>query len=901
MTSSNFKIRVSVNDNGGDSISSLSFRLLGSAGQPAIDTMTSTSFVSKNGFIYNLRFGDDTIAIASPNGGETLAVGTAKNILWTTVSGIGNVKIEFSTDSGSTFPNLISYTANSGNFAWNIPDSISQYVRVRVSDSANANVLDVSDANFRIAGGFSLTSPNGGEIWTVGDARTVTWTSTGTISSVRLDYSTDSGFTFPNVITASTANSGSYAWTVPDSIATGIRARVSDGVGFDTSDANFAIRGGFTLTRPNSGDSFQAGTTETVTWSNTGTISTVRLEYSSDSGMTWSSIVASTTNTGSYVWSVPNLNTTQAKVRIVSATDAATADTSDDVFRINPIVLPSPPDTIVIVSGNHALGAPSAALPLTVRVVDTGGSNGVMGARVTFTVTHGSGSLSSPTVYTDASGYATDTLTLGTAAGVYRVEARNDSVTPAKSVVFTVYADGRDVPAGGNTLGLGWRMVGANKNPAGWNLKSTTGGLPNATVYEWDANAADNSSLNGTKYAVPGGDAVRGRAYWVKDGTGGRVFVPSDGFATSDTVQVRLRVGWNQVASGQYFYVSWDSGVTFDTSGVNDTALPQSQRLTPAQAGASNAIQNKVYWYTGSNYIYAPASETPSLVTMGLKPMVGFWVKANQSCTMFILPNPTSPETYATEILNQAPAYLSAGYGQPLDNEWAVQLIATSAGLSDWQNYIGVKSTPGERRAASALEAPPVAAGYVSTAVRPQGTQEWMAASYAEPITAGKTWDVLVASDMGVTTLTWDNVQNLPTQYEAYLLGTSGGAVNLRTASSALVSSATALTLAVGLPEYLAPFLASPLSRDLSFAFPNPATDIVTFKFNLPAAADVSIKIFDVGGRLVRELSASGSAGTNNLTWDTTDKNGQKVGSGVYIYKLESGGNTLVEKLAVVR
>jgi hypothetical protein len=64
---------------------------------------------------------------------------------------------------------------------------------------------------------------------------------------------------------------------------------------------------------------------------------------------------------------------------------------------------------------------------------------------------------------------------------VYIIEARNDSVTPSKSVFFTVYADGRQVPAGGATAGLGWRMVGPNKAipSGGWSLKSPAadGGL----------------------------------------------------------------------------------------------------------------------------------------------------------------------------------------------------------------------------------------------------------------------------------------------------------------------------------------------------------------------------------------------------------------------------------------
>ena len=170
LTSTNFKLRVTVNAAGGDSTSSANFKMLGSAAQSSTDTTASASFISKNGFIYNLRFDDDTVAVASPNGGETLAVGSVRNILWSTVPGIGNVKIEFSADSGSTFPNLIAYTANNGSYSWAVPDSIGANIRVRISDSANANVFDASDANFRIAGAFTLLTPNGGEVWNVGDA-----------------------------------------------------------------------------------------------------------------------------------------------------------------------------------------------------------------------------------------------------------------------------------------------------------------------------------------------------------------------------------------------------------------------------------------------------------------------------------------------------------------------------------------------------------------------------------------------------------------------------------------------------------------------------------------------------------------------------------------------------------
>ena len=186
-----------------------------------------------------------------------------------------------------------------------------------------------------------------------------------------------------------------------------------------------------------------------------------------------------------------------------------------------------------------------------------------------------------------------------------------------------------------------------------------------------------------------------------------------------------------------------------------------------------------------------------------------------------------------------------------------------------------------------------------------------MAASYAEPVTTVKTWEVSLATDMdSPVVLSWENVASIPPQYDAYLIGAPTGPANLRQVSSLVLQSAihnpqSAITLAVGLPEYLAAFLAGNLDRTQTFAYPNPgpdgATGNVTFKYNLQAAQDITVRIFDVGGRLVRELRQSGVPGSNLLPWDTANRYGQKLGSGVYIYIIQSGGEKLVDKVAIVR
>ena len=88
----------------------------------------------------------------------------------------------------------------------------------------------------------SVTSPNGGENWTAGSVHNITWTTTGTVANVKIEVSTDGGANYSTIV-ASTANTGSYSWTVPNTPGANIRIRVSDAAGTasDASDGNFTI------------------------------------------------------------------------------------------------------------------------------------------------------------------------------------------------------------------------------------------------------------------------------------------------------------------------------------------------------------------------------------------------------------------------------------------------------------------------------------------------------------------------------------------------------------------------------------------------------------------------------------------------------------------------------------
>ncbi|XCF06164.1 type IX secretion system sortase PorU [Tamlana crocina] len=97
--------------------------------------------------------------------------------------------------------------------------------------------------------------------------------------------------------------------------------------------------------------------------------------------------------------------------------------------------------------------------------------------------------------------------------------------------------------------------------------------------------------------------------------------------------------------------------------------------------------------------------------------------------------------------------------------------------------------------------------------------------------------------------------------------------------------------------------------------YPNPFVNYTEFWFNHNSSEplDVSIQIFTVSGKLVRTLNGqtSGGAITNSslsrdLVWDGRDDFGDKIGKGVYVYKLRVSSNVLnktvekIEKLVIL-
>ncbi len=106
--------------------------------------------------------------------------------------------------------------------------------------------------------------------------------------------------------------------------------------------------------------------------------------------------------------------------------------------------------------------------------------------------------------------------------------------------------------------------------------------------------------------------------------------------------------------------------------------------------------------------------------------------------------------------------------------------------------------------------------------------------------------------------------------------------------------------LQYGLPtsiddDGIAPTL--PTAFALHGNYPNPFNPTTTLRVNMPEAAELSVRVYDLTGRVVMQLPARNlQAGRHNITLDAS-----RLGSGVYLYRLSTGTWAASGKMTLVK
>jgi len=190
-----------------------------------------------------------------------------------------------------------------------------------------------------------LDDPNGGEIWVIGESETIKWTSVGDVGpDVKIEYNISDGT--PVEIISSTENDGSYIWDpIPSVDSDKVRVIITDLTNasiWDDSDDFFTISPdqpdkSLELTSPDGGEELTGGGSWTITWESVGPIVNVKLELSTNNGLSYDEeIVASTEDDEEYFWNpVPSIDNTNCKVKITDVDDDTVNDNSDLRFSIS--------------------------------------------------------------------------------------------------------------------------------------------------------------------------------------------------------------------------------------------------------------------------------------------------------------------------------------------------------------------------------------------------------------------------------------------------------------------------------------------------------------------------------------------------------------------------------------
>jgi hypothetical protein len=146
-----------------------------------------------------------------------------------------------------------------------------------------------------------------------------------------------------------------------------------------------------TLTAPNGGEAWAPSSQHNVTWTASDNIGVtgIDLAYTTDNGLNWNPIVNGIANSGTYLWTVPNSPTTQARVRVTAHdTQNQTSDQSNALFTIGTnvgveptafsfsVARPSPSPFTTLTSIAFELPSAAAASgtwPTTVRIYNIAG------------------------------------------------------------------------------------------------------------------------------------------------------------------------------------------------------------------------------------------------------------------------------------------------------------------------------------------------------------------------------------------------------------------------------------------------------------------------------------------------------------------------------------------------
>lgn len=323
------------------------------------------------------------VDVLNPKPGDVYFANNNVSISWLS-SGVTNVDIDFSLDSGLTYTNIATnLNTNLGTYNWIVPSNVitnKAFIRVKSTNSSisgHSGVFTIIDSNLIT---LNITQPVGGEVFLSQKNIIVKWTSSYS-QTLDILFSNDNGASWQTIESNVPSELGEYAITLPSVNSKNCRIRIVDGIfksKFSTTP-NFEVldkqQFSLNILTPYSGEQWQINSQQTITWQSTG-LSTIHILLSTDGGQNWT-ILASNVDASAqkYTLTVPPTPSQSCKIKLVST--QFPNDFSSQTFGLFTIV------------GLHLLLPNSGSYMADVLLPITWESIGTSTIRISYTINNG--------------------------------------------------------------------------------------------------------------------------------------------------------------------------------------------------------------------------------------------------------------------------------------------------------------------------------------------------------------------------------------------------------------------------------------------------------------------------------------------------------------------------------